>query len=82
VLAPFGVEHRALGRDGDVVGERRNDLVVPDALGVLAELLGLVGLERKKGVACVHVGLLVGEAISVSSPSAKADNTSPARVRS
>ena len=68
VLAPVGVEHRALGRDGDVVGERRDDLVVPDARGVLAELLGLVGLERKKRVACVHGGLLVGEAVECIEP--------------
>src|SRR5438045_2569042 len=65
VLAPVGVEHRALGGDGDVVGERGDDLLVPGVRSEVGEGGGFVGLHRQQRVACVHGGLLLGEAASV-----------------
>ena len=56
VLLPVLVEHRALRRDRDVVGERGDDLLVPGAGREGGDGLGLVGLQRQVRVACVHDG--------------------------
>src|SRR6185369_597046 len=67
VLLPFGIEHRALRRHRDVVGDARDDLLVPGARGEAAERFCFVLANRLQRVACVHVVLLEGEAASVSS---------------
>ena len=74
---PLGVEHRALGGHFDVLGDLRDDLVVPDALGEAAERLGFVLLDRLQRIACVHRGLLVvGVGFSVSSQAVSTPKTS------
>ena len=57
---PVGIEHRALGGDGDVVGQRGDDLLVPDLLGEGAQGADFIGLQRQRRVTCVHAGLLRG----------------------
>src|SRR5690606_9787936 len=43
VLFPVGIESRALGRHGDVVGERGNDFVVPLAVDEGLQRVGIEG---------------------------------------
>src|SRR6185295_18910145 len=77
VRLPLGVERRALGGHLDVLGDLRDDLVVPNALGEAAERLGLVLLDRLQRIACVHRGLLVvGVGFSVSSQAVRTLKTS------
>jgi hypothetical protein len=56
VLPPLGIEHRALGRHRDVIGQRRHDLVVPNAVGKIGQGRGFVGLDRQVRVTGVHGG--------------------------
>ena len=58
VASPVGVEHRALGRDRDVVGQRRDDLLVPLAIRVVGDRRRFVGLHRQLRVAGIHARLL------------------------
>ena len=55
ILLPVRVKSRALGRDGDVVGQRRDDLVVPFFVHERLQGLGVQGGRKSVfGDACVH----------------------------
>ncbi len=65
VGGPIGIEHRAFGRDGDVLGQGGNDFFIPDLGGELAQGGGFFALQRQRGVTSIHVRLLCGEAVSL-----------------
>jgi hypothetical protein len=76
VFGPVGVEHRALGRHRDVVGQRRHDALVPGGIGK-----GGQGRGFNRGSRCVHgVSLQPAEARKASQR-VRWPSTSPARAR-
>jgi hypothetical protein len=81
VAGPVGIEHRALGRDGDVVGERGNDLFVPGALGKGGQRGSFVGLQRQQGITGVHGRHCEGETASVGRRFGGHQPVNPWRVR-
>jgi hypothetical protein len=64
---PVRVEHRALGRHRDVVGQGGDDGLVPAAGGKGAQGAGFVGMQRQLRIARVH-GACGSTSIGVSAP--------------